>query len=271
MSKESGEAPTNALRCFDEIRARLTGKRPSVFLDYDGTLTPIVARPDLAVLSEEMRSTLRNLAALCTVAVISGRDLIDVRKLVGLDNLVYAGSHGFDIAGPDGLRIQHEEGAAFTAAVERATEKLRPALATIAGALVEPKRFAVAVHYRQVSVERVLDVEAAVDRVLEGVPELRKTGGKKVFELRPRFDWDKGKAVLWLLGKLGQTGADILPFYIGDDLTDEDAFSALRDRGITIFVGRPEQTAARYALHDTEQVGAFLKELTSILDHDHGR
>ncbi len=172
---------------------------------------------------------LRGLAARCSVAIISGRDLADVRRLVGLDDLVYAGSHGFDIAGPGGLHIQHEEGAAFTAAVERATEQLRPALVAIDGALVEPKRFAVAVHYRQVADDEGAEVEAAVDRVLNGVPELHKTHGKKVFELRPRFDWDKGKAVLWLLSALKQTGADILPFYIGDDLTDEDAFRALRD------------------------------------------
>ncbi len=261
----SKEAPvSNALQRFDEIGAQLAGRHPSVFLDYDGTLTPIVARPDLAVLGEAMRSTLRDLAARCTVAIVSGRDLADVRKLVGLDILVYAGSHGFDIAGPGGLRIQHEESAAFTAAVERATERLKPALVGIEGALVEPKRFAVAVHYRQVADDKVRDVEAAVDRVLKTVPELRKSGGKKVFELRPRFDWDKGKAVLWMLDALGQTGADVLPFYIGDDLTDEDAFRALKDCGITIYVGRPEQTAAHYALDDTEQVGAFLTKLTSV-------
>jgi alpha,alpha-trehalase len=262
---------TDALKSFDEIRARVAGKRPSVFLDYDGTLTPIVARPDLALLSDEMRATLSELADRCSVAVISGRDLADVRRLVGLDNLVYAGSHGFDIAEPGGLRIQHEEGAAFAAAVERATEMLRPALAAIDGALVEPKRFAVAVHYRQVADGDVTKIEAAVDRVLKEVPDLRKTGGKKVFELRPRFDWDKGKAVLWLLQALGQTGGDILPFYVGDDLTDEDAFAALSGRGITVFVGKPARTAALYVLDDPQEVGVFLNRLTHVLDHDHGR
>jgi len=259
---------TDALENFSDIGARLAGKRPSVFLDYDGTLTPIVARPDLAVLSDAMRDILRELAARCSVAVVSGRDLDDVRNLVKLDDIVYAGSHGFDIAGPGGLRIQHDEGAAFTAAVQRATERLRPALASIAGALVEPKRFAVAVHYRQVKPGEVPAVEAAVDRVLAAVPELHKTGGKMVFELRPRFDWDKGKAVLWLLSALGQDDADTLPFYIGDDLTDEDAFSALSDRGITVYVGHPEHTAAHYTLEDSDQVGAFLTRLTQTLDHD---
>ena len=272
QSSRRGEgAPVpNALKSFDNIRERLAGKRASVFLDYDGTLTPIVARPDLAILTDATRAVLRDLAARCTVAVISGRDLADVRKLVGLDDLVYAGSHGFDIAGPKGLRIQHEESAAFSAAVNKATEQLRPALAGIDGALVEPKRFAVAVHYRQVADDKVAEVEAVVDQVLKSVPELRKTHGKKVFELRPRFDWDKGKAVLWLLSALKQTGAEVLPFYIGDDLTDEDAFRALGDRGVTIYVGEPDETAANFTLDDTGEVATFLKELTRVLDHAHG-
>jgi trehalose 6-phosphate phosphatase len=266
---DGGASPANALADFGEIAARLTGKHPAVFLDYDGTLTPIVARPDLAILSEEMRTILRDLAGRCSVGIISGRDQADVRALVDIDDLIYAGSHGFDIVGPDGLHIRHDQASTFAAAVEQATERLRPALAAFAGVLIEAKRFAVAVHYRQVADDQVPQVEAAVDRVLEAVPDLHKTHGKKVFELRPRFDWDKGKAVLWLMSALGQTGAETLPFYIGDDLTDEDAFRALSDRGVTIFVGRPEQTAAGYVLDDPDQVGAFLKRLTGVLGDAH--
>jgi trehalose 6-phosphate phosphatase len=255
----------NALAAFAQIQARLAGKRASVFLDYDGTLTPIVTRPDLAILSDGMRVILRGLAAKCSVAVVSGRDLADVRRLVGLDDIVYAGSHGFDISGPGGLAIQHKQGAAFSEAVGRAAEMLATAVQSIEGALVEPKRFAVAVHYRQVAEKDLAAVEAAVDKALDAVPELRKAHGKKVFELRPRFDWDKGKAVRWLMEALGQTGAGVVPFYLGDDLTDEDAFAALADDGVTIYVGAPHRTAARYLLDDTDQVGTFLTELTRVL------
>ncbi len=257
--------PPNALAAFSEIQRRLAGKRASVFLDYDGTLTPIVARPELAIMSDGMRDVLRRLAAKCSVAVVSGRDLADVKRLVGLDDIVYAGSHGFDIGGPGGLTIQHEESAAFSEAVKRAAGKLVTALAPIAGALVEPKRFAVAVHYRQVAGKDLPAVEAAVDMALAAEPDLRKTHGKKVFELRPRFDWDKGKAVRWLMEALGQTGAGVVPFYLGDDLTDEDAFTALADDGVTIYVGAPDRTAARYLLDDPDQVGTFLIELTRML------
>jgi len=255
----------------EEVARLIEDRRPAVFLDYDGTLTPIVARPDLAILSDGMRAAVRRLAGLCTVAVVSGRDRADVERLVGLDQLVYAGSHGFDIAGPDGLRIEHEKGADFTAAVRRAAGRLNEALAPIEGALVEPKRFAVAVHYRQVADADLPTVEAAVDRVLEEVTELRKTHGKKVFELRPRFDWDKGRAVRWLLEALKLDRPEVLPFYLGDDTTDEDAFRALAGRGIGIFVGSPDaSTAAAYRLEDPEAVRRFLDTLSAMLDRRDG-
>ena len=256
----------NAVDHWEEIAGLMAGRRPAVFLDYDGTLTPIVERPELAVLTDEMRATIKELACLCTVAVVSGRDRADVQALVGLDELVYAGSHGFDIAGPEGLRIQHEQGADYLPALARAHERLREALEGIEGVLVERKRFAIAVHFRQVAEVEVDRVEAAVDEVVERFPKLRKTYGKKIFELRPRIDWDKGKAVLWLLEALGLEGEDVLPLYLGDDVTDEDAFAALRGRGIGILVADSVcLTAARYVLRDPDEVALFLHRLVGML------
>jgi alpha,alpha-trehalase len=256
----------NAADRWEEIARLLRGKRAAVFLDYDGTLTPIVERPELAVLSEEMRTTVKELATLCTVAVVSGRDRTDVQALVGLDELVYAGSHGFDIAGPAGLRIQHEKGADYLPALARAHERLGEALRGIDGVLLERKRFAIAVHFRQVPELDVDRVEAAVDEMIERFPRLRKTYGKKVFELRPRIDWDKGKAVLWLLEALRLSGERVLPFYLGDDATDEDAFAALRARGIGILVADiVGLTAARYLLRDPDDVRRFLHRLVATL------
>ena len=252
----------------DEIAELVDGRRPAVFLDYDGTLTPIVARPELAILSDAMRAAVRRLAGLCTVAIVSGRDRADVERLVGLDELVYAGSHGFDIAGPGGLRIEHEQGAAFAAAVRRAAERLRPALARIAGALVEPKRFAVAVHYRQVADADLPAVEAAVDRVLDAVPELRLTHGKKVFELRPRFDWDKGKAVLWLLDALELDRPEVLPFYLGDDTHRRGRLPGA-GRARHRHLRRRSRTRRRrrsYRLDDPDEVGRFLGTLADTLE-----
>ncbi len=242
-------------------------KKIALFLDYDGTLTPIVARPELAILSDQMRATLRNLAGRCTVAVVSGRDLPDVRKLVSVDNLFYAGSHGFDIAGPGGFATVSEHGAEYLPILDQAERELRKDLAAIEGSLVERKHLSIATHYRLVSDAEVPAVTAVVERVKAAHPELRKTDGKKVYELQPDIDWHKGKAVLWLLQKLGLDGDEVLPIYIGDDITDEDAFRALQGRGLGIIVrdaNRP--TAADYQLDDPVQVGRFFEKLIEKLN-----
>ncbi len=255
-----------AMESMEEIAARIGEGRPAVFLDYDGTLTPIVARPELAILSAEMRATLDRLSRLCMVAIVSGRGREDVAKLVDLPGLVYAGSHGFDIAGPGGLVTQHQEGQHFVPIIAEAERALQDKIGQIEGALVEGKTYAIAVHYRLVAEHEVPAMEAAVDAVVAQHPELRKTGGKKVFELRPRMDWDKGRAVLWLLDTLGLSGTEITPIYIGDDLTDEDAFAALKERGLSLLVSeRPLPTAADYRLRDTDEVGGFLETLSRML------
>jgi alpha,alpha-trehalase len=256
----------NALDRAAELRTRFAGKRLAVFLDYDGTLTPIVDRPELAVLSEEMRGIVRDLAERCPVAVVSGRDRVDIERLVELDGLVYAGSHGFDIAGPGGLRKEHERAAAFLPALDRAEERLRWEVAGIDGALVERKKFAIAVHYRLVAENEVAHVERAVAAVAAEITDLRRTAAKKVFALRPRVDWDKGWAVLWLLTALGLDREDVLPLYIGDDDTDEDAFAALKGRGLGILVAEADHpTAAEYVLADPLEVGRFLADLAATL------
>jgi alpha,alpha-trehalase len=257
----------SALDRLPDLAQRSEGKRFAVFLDYDGTLTPIVARPELAVLSDAMRGTVADLAARCPVAVVSGRDRADVADLVRLESVYYAGSHGFDISGPEGCRMQHERGVAAAPALRAAEERLRSRLAGVDGAAVEGKAFAVAVHYRLVEERQVPNVAEVVDRVAGEHPGLRVTEGKKIFELRPRFEWDKGRAVLWLLRALKLDLSGVVPIYIGDDETDEDAFEALAEGGLGILVrDGPRETAARYALDDPADVRRFLQGLRSVID-----
>ncbi|HJS27069.1 MAG TPA: trehalose-phosphatase [Actinomycetota bacterium] len=252
----------NALDRRDEIGRRLRGAKIAIFLDYDGTLTPIVERPEDAHLSEEARRTVERLASAYPVAVISGRDLSDVRRMVGVADIVCAGSHGFDIAGPG--RIAEQRGVEFLPDLDRAEEELRSLLARIPGARLERKRFAIAIHVRQVRDPQAPEVERIVDRIALANPRLRKTAGKKVVELRPNVDWDKGRAVLWLMHVLGLDREGVVPIYVGDDATDEDAFRALRHRGLGVVVrgedaDRP--TAADYTLGGTDEVLAFLDTL----------
>jgi trehalose 6-phosphate phosphatase len=250
----------------DTLAARLSGRRPAVFLDYDGTLSPIVEIPADAVLSDGMRAALKRLAAACPVAIVSGRDLANVQSFVADDSLYFAGSHGFDLAGPNGWREVVPIGRTFLPALDAAAAELEGALARIPGARLERKRFSLAVHYRQVAPDREADVAAALADIMPRHPRLKHSGGKKVYDVKPRADWHKGRAVLALLAELGLDGPDVLPVYLGDDTTDEDAFRALSGRGLGVVVrdGSARRTAARYGLDDTDDVERFLHWLADI-------
>jgi trehalose-phosphatase len=240
--------------------------RAAVFLDYDGTLTPIVSQPEDAWLSDLMRQALRELAARVPVAILSGRDRDDVRRRVNIDAIVYAGSHGFDIAGPRGLRRQMAT--EFLSNLDTAEKELHEALDGISGARVERKRFSIAAHYRNVNENDVPKVKQAFVEVATRHRKLRRINGKKVYELLPDVAWDKGKAALWLLETLGleSRSGGIRPIHIGDDSTDEDAFRALEQRGIGILVSEQSQpTAARYSLKNPAEVERFLRALTARL------
>jgi trehalose 6-phosphate phosphatase len=253
----------SALKHVEEIVGAGDGGR-AIFLDYDGTLTPIVNDPKRAFLLDSMRETLQTLVMRALVAILSGRELEDVRKRVAIDAIVYAGSHGFDIAGPRGL--QRQEATKFLPALDAAEKELREKLAGIAGALIERKRFSIAAHYRNAIESDFPKLERAVSEVSARHRELRTMEGKKVYELLPNTDWDKGKAVLWLLENLGLEHGKVRPIYIGDDRTDEDAFRALEKSGTGILVSeQPRSTAASYSLKDPTEVERFLREFVAAL------
>jgi trehalose 6-phosphate phosphatase len=268
LDRNIGDLP-HALEDGDQLVRDLAGRRPAVFLDYDGTLTPIVDRPEDALISESMREAVRGLAGRCPVCVVSGRDRRVVQELMGVDDLIVAGSHGFDIWSPAGGEIQREEGAGFADLLEEVNERLHREMSPIEGALIEPKKTSVAAHYRLVSEEERPRIKGIVDAVLEEHPgELKVTPGKMVYEIQPNVEWDKGKAVLYLLEALGLDGDDVVPMYLGDDITDENAFEALATRGIGVFVGRADDpevagrtTSADYVLHTVKEVEQFLDTL----------
>ncbi|RVW40124.1 Trehalose-phosphate phosphatase A [Vitis vinifera] len=204
----------SALKSFEQITNYAKGKRIALFLDYDGTLSPIVDNPDRAFMSDCMRATVRNVAK-CII-------------FVGLTELYYAGSHGMDIMGPVRHSISNDHPNCIRLTDKQVFRSLVRCTKEIKGAEVENNKFCVSVHYRNVDEKYWKTIAQCVDDILKDYPRLRLTHGRKVLEVRPVIDWDKGKAVEFLLESLGLNNSDdVLPIYVGDDRTDEDAFKVI--------------------------------------------
>ena len=269
-SNETGRRPLadvpHALDDIDALLAAIGDRTPAIFLDYDGTLTPIVERPEWAVLSDEDRTVVQTLSQKVPVAVVSGRDRPDVENLVGIQNLTFAGSHGFDIRTADGESLEHAGWDRFGPMLDDTENRLHALLDPIDGAQIERKKFSIACHYRRVSDEDYPRFRTALEKILAAKPDLKEKTGKKVFELQPRIDWDKGKAVDYLLGALKLDDAGHVPMFFGDDVTDEDAFRSLQGRGPCVICAdlhdADRTTYASFRVDDVPQVISLLRRLT---------
>ncbi|CAH8254533.1 unnamed protein product [Arabidopsis lyrata] len=263
----------SALTMFEEIAEASKGKQIVMFLDYDGTLSPIVENPDRAYMSDEMREAVKGVARYFPTAIVTGRCRDKVRRFVKLPGLYYAGSHGMDIKGPS-KKTKHNKnnkGVLFQAAneflpmIDQVSKCLVEKMRDIEGANVENNKFCVSVHYRCVDQKDWALVAEHVTSILSEYPKLRLTQGRKVLEIRPTIKWDKGKALEFLLESLGFANSnDVLPIYIGDDRTDEDAFKVLKRKGqgFGILVSKvPKETSATYSLQQPSEVGEFLQRL----------
>ncbi|MEW6399408.1 MAG: trehalose-phosphatase [Bacillota bacterium] len=276
--------------CWRRIRGALAaGLDLALFQDLDGTLAPLAPSPERARLPGDTRRVLESLRSLprCLIWVVTGRRAQDALGMVGLPDIGYAGVHGLEIrwpaprpdrgehpAGVDGRacpagaeELVYPAGAQEAVpAVRTALAALRRDLATVPGCLLEDKGLSVAVHYRQVARHLRPHVITTVQDVAARFPSLRLQPGHWMLELRPQLPWDKGKAVRWLLEKTygGEWSGRVLPVYIGDDLTDEDAFASLGRRAVTIKVG-PGPTGAAYRLRGPEEVTRFLQECACLL------
>ncbi|XP_059593671.1 probable trehalose-phosphate phosphatase J isoform X1 [Vitis vinifera] len=252
----------SALNMFEQIIEASKGKQIVMFLDYDGTLSPIVDDPDRAFMSDAMRAAVRQLARYFPTAIVSGRCRDKVYNFVRLAELYYAGSHGMDIKGPaKGSKYKKETKAVlfqpaseFLPMIDEVYKALLEKTKSIPGASVEHNKFCLSVHYRCVDEKKWSILAQQVRSVLQQYPKLRLTQGRKVLEIRPTIKWDKGKALEFLLESLGFGNCtDVFPVYIGDDRTDEDAFKILRDRGqgFGILVSKiPKDTSASYSLQE---------------------
>jgi alpha,alpha-trehalase len=240
------------------------GRRFVLFLDYDGTLTPIVERPELAILSEETKRVVEQLSRKHTVAIISGRARSDVENLVGIKGIFYAGSHGFDISGPGFSMIQPQAQEAIPV-VDRIAKELLRQLSSIEGILIEEKKFSVAVHWRLVNERFLPQIKVVVNRMVKESPGMRLMEGKKVFEILPNIDWDKGKALIWIMQALNISWQNTCVLYLGDDTTDEDAFRVVRTRGLGILVSeRPRVSCADFFVKSPQEVRILFDRIINL-------
>lgn len=255
---EARARPRSAWDDRDAIAARLRAGF-AVFLDFDGTLTPIVADPDAPRLSLSMRARVTRLAERVPVAIVSGRDRADVAARVDIEGLVVAGSHGLDIEGRGQARV-HPEAERQRVRLDEVEARLRERLAGVDGVVLERKRFSLAVHHRQVAEAERAAVCAIVEEEAAGLAIVL---GKRVQDLVLDVAWDKGRAVRWIHDELfGGRGVAV---YLGDDRTDEHAFAALEDDGVGVLVGdHGAPTRARWSLPDVAAVERFLEWLATL-------
>ena len=244
-----------------EIRPKVrSAPNLSLFLDFDGTLAQLVDDPAEARLGEPMRELLLVLAKRADVltSIISGRALSDLQTRVGVSDIVYAGNHGLEISGK-GLRFFEPFAAARQELLSRISACLTESLRNIPGVKVEYKGLTTSIHHRLAPPAAKPDIERIVSTVVApGVSPFCLNAGKMVFEIVPRANWNKGAAVCWINSRLAPPGAASI--YIGDDCTDETAFRQLSDE-ITVCVGKPASTSARFCVKDPDAVQDFLSWL----------
>lgn len=273
----------SALDKFDQIIEAANMKRIVVFLDYDGTLSPIVEDPERAFMSDEMRTVVKEIAYLFPTAIITGRSREKVYEFVQLQELYYAGSHGMDIMGPvegcNGVKAQGKKtldaegnevilfqpASEFTIIMNEVCKLLEDKAKKVPGATVEHNKFCVTVHFRCVKEEKWAALAEDVHKVVQLYSNLYLTQGRKTLEIRPSIAWNKGKALEYLLKTLGYGNrSDVYPIYLGDDRTDEDAFKVLKRRkhGLGILVSNvAKDTNAVCSLSDPSEVLEFLRRL----------
>ena len=240
--------------------------------DYDGTLAPIVGRPQDAVLPPRVKEILSALAQkpALSVGVISGRLLAELKSLVAIDGIYYAGNHGLEIEGP-GFKYVNQAAGSVREIIKDLAGQLAAELADVQGVIIQDKGLSLSIHYRLVKKGEEKPVADAVHRLTDPLCDRGKIvlhPMKKLWEVRPPVDWDKGKAVAAIAREVTAASGrkPLLTIFLGDDTTDEDAFRVVRrPAGWSIFVGeKSRESAAEYYLTTTTEVEEFLARLSEL-------
>jgi trehalose 6-phosphate phosphatase len=248
------------------VSAHRSGSRLALLFDYDGTLTPIVEHPSLAWLEPGTRQLLQRLASTrdVGVAILSGRGLCDLRHLVALPDLYYAGIGGLEL---DllGTPVTHPRAESYRGLVAGVGEGLREVAADHPGAWVEVKGLGLTLHYRQVSSEKISALWDRVGQILrQYAPRVRVVEGPMAWEVTPAIGWDKGTALRQIVAVIG---GPAIPLYAGDGGNDTAAFEAVANLGgVSLGVGAGAPACAQHRLSDPAELVSFLTGLAEALE-----
>ena len=256
---------------WDEIAVKIKGAEHILLLiDYDGTLTPIIEKPELANLSPPVKECLQELAgnSHITLGIISGRAMEDLRERVGINCVIYAGNHGLEIEGP-GITYINPLAEKAAPLLHSLGQDIGRKLADIKGAIIENKGLTLSLHYRlvdKVQVEELNKIFREITKPLTASGRIKVGEGKRVYEVKPPVDWDKGKAIALIAQNL-KGRVKPLTIFLGDDVTDYDGFHVVDDSdGISIYVGEKSiEPAAQYLLYSPKETHQFLSMLREIL------
>ncbi len=276
------------LLCWNEIAPKIKeAQRILLLADYDGTLTPIVGKPDLANLPSQVRKCLQELAENpdITLGVISGRTIDDLQERVGINGIIYAGNHGLEIKGP-GIGYVNRLAKETEPLLHSLGQDISRKLASIKGAIIEDKNLTLSLHYRLVDEAQLEELNRIFSEIVKPFTTTHriKVGkGKMIYEVKPPVDWDKGKAIALIAQNLKggkpfgpePSRAKPLIIFLGDDVTDYDGFRLVDDSGgISIYVGeRGTEPVAQYLLHSPQETYQFFNMLSESLetgDNEHG-
>lgn len=258
----------NLFENIDEVK-KLIEKAggATLLLDFDGVLSAIAPTPDEAFISEENKTLLKECVLHFPVAIITGRELSEIKNKANLKGILYIASHGLEWE-EDGKYYVKPIPKEITKIIKSAKEKIQSLTKRYPDMIIEDKSVMFAAHYRTMDPKLIESFIKEVIYILKPIVEehkLRLDHNLMTFELRPEIDWDKGNSVLFAKKHFNKkTGKKFIPIYIGDGLTDEDAFVALKDFGITIRVGRDETSRAKWYLKDQKEVSTFLKWILSL-------